>query len=368
MNALTYFGIESGVALVAATFINIFVVGVFAAGFFKPDGPPPDIGLQNAGEVIGSAIAVALLSQGAVPLWAGALLSAGVSFLLLLVVEKAGVRQLELLFAGLIGIMIATFGYMFASADVPMAEVAKGLVVPRLPRAYVPTAVALFGSLIMPHNIYLHSALVQTRGLQGASQRTKMNALTYFGIESGVALVAATFINIFVVGVFAAGFFKPDGPPPDIGLQNAGVFLGATYGSVVVTVWGVGLLAAGQSSTMTGTYTGQFVMSGWLDWKVSAWQRIIVTRSVALVPTMAVALMMDPDSTQLDRLNQGLNLLQSIQLPFALVPLLSITGCQRLMGGLAMSGPGLAAAWAVAALVVCINMSAVAEVATVWVC
>eukprot|EP00200_Dunaliella_tertiolecta_P001465 CAMPEP_0202349806 /NCGR_PEP_ID=MMETSP1126-20121109/7141_1 /ASSEMBLY_ACC=CAM_ASM_000457 /TAXON_ID=3047 /ORGANISM="Dunaliella tertiolecta, Strain CCMP1320" /LENGTH=524 /DNA_ID=CAMNT_0048941671 /DNA_START=172 /DNA_END=1746 /DNA_ORIENTATION=- len=312
-------------------------------------------------EVIGSAIALSLLSWGRIPLWAGALLSAVASFAMLLI-ERAGIRKLEALFAVLIATMVASFGVMFARAGVPTSEVASGFLIPNLPQQDIATAVALFGSLIMPHNIYLHSALVQNRNLV-PSVRDKREAMDYFRIESGASLVASLVINLFVVSVFATGFYRPDQPPPDIGLKNAGEFLGASFGEVSVYVWGLGLLAAGQSSTMTGTYTGQFVMSGFLDLKVSPWARIVVTRAVALVPTMAVALAMDPASTQLDKLNQGLNLLQSIQLPFALIPVLTFTGSKRIMGNMANGTLHAASCWAVSMLVIAINLTAIKEVA-----
>ncbi|GIL45321.1 hypothetical protein Vafri_2585 [Volvox africanus] len=212
-------------------------------------------------EVIGSAIALALLSGGRLPLWAGVLLTAADSFALLFI-ERLGIRVLEGFFAGMVGVMVVAFGVMYSRAEVPLDQVARGFTVPHLPRKDLPVAVALMGSLIMPHNIYLHSALVQTRRLGSDRPAAKREALTYFGIESALSLVVAVVINLFITAVFAAGFSGAD--LPDIGLQNAGKYLGATYGELVVYIWALGLLAAGQSSTMTGTYTGQFVMGGYL--------------------------------------------------------------------------------------------------------
>ncbi|KIY91257.1 natural resistance-associated macrophage protein [Monoraphidium neglectum] len=170
----------------------------------------------------------------------------------------------------------------------------------------------------MPHNLYLHSALVQTRRLRAPDDAHRREALAYFGLESALSLAVSVLINTCVVCVFAAGYFGKPGLD-DIGLENAGQYLGATYGAGIVVIWALGLLAAGQSSTMTGCYTGQFVMDGFLAFKVSAWVRILVTRLVALVPTLAVAFISGggAGSTSLDQLNQILNLLQSVQLPFA---------------------------------------------------
>eukprot|EP00798_Chlamydomonas_sp_ICE-L_P021091 gene21091-27978_t len=175
---------------------------------------------EDIQEVIGSAIAILLLSGGRVPLWAGVLITALDSFALLFI-ERFGIRYLELFFGFLISIMIGSFGVMFVKAQVPLASVAYGFLVPTLSRKDVPVAVALFGSNIMPHNIYLHSALVQSRKLLTTTTATKKEALNYFCIESALSLVAAIFINMFVVAVFAAGFSGQE-KVPDIGLENAG--------------------------------------------------------------------------------------------------------------------------------------------------
>ncbi|GBF91787.1 metal transporter-like [Raphidocelis subcapitata] len=220
-------------------------------------------------EVIGSAIAVLLLSRGAVPLWAGILLSAAASFLLLLV-ERLGVRHLESLFAVLISVMVVAFFHMYLVARVPTAEVLRGFLVPAVPRANIGQAVALLGSLLMPHNLFLHSALVQTRALRAPDDAHRREALAYFGLESALSLLVSVLINTFVTCVFAAGYYGrvTPGDAAAIGLENAGQYLGVTYGAGVVVIWALGLLAAGQSATMTGCYTGQFVMDGFLDLKV----------------------------------------------------------------------------------------------------
>ncbi|KAG2491205.1 hypothetical protein HYH03_010415 [Edaphochlamys debaryana] len=317
-------------------------------------------------EVIGSSIALALLSGGRLPLWAGVLLTAVGSFSLLFI-ERLGIRVLEGFFGGMVGLMVVTFGVMYARAGVPTGEVIRGFTIPQLPRRDLPVAVALMGSLIMPHNIFLHSALVQTRQLGSDRPAAKREALLYFGIESALSLVVAVIINLFITAVFAAGFYGAE--LPDIGLQNAGRYLGETYGTPVVYIWALGLLAAGQSSTMTGTYTGQFVMTGFLDLKVTPWARVAITRAVAIVPTLAVALLCAPVpggegvSNQLDQLNQALNLLQSIQLPFALVPVLTFTSSPTIMGPLANNWATAAVCWAISGLVVAINGLAVYEVA-----
>ncbi|KAI8476617.1 MAG: natural resistance-associated macrophage protein-domain-containing protein [Monoraphidium minutum] len=309
-------------------------------------------------EVIGSAIAILLLTGGAVPLWGGILISAAAAFLLLLV-ERLGVRHLEALFALLISTMVGAFLHMYVVAGVPTAQVLRGFLVPWVPRQSVGQAVAMLGSLLMPHNLYLHSALVQTRRLRAQDEGHRREALAYFGLESALSLGVSVLINTCVVCVFAAGYFgRPE--VEDIGLENAGQYLGATYGAGIVVIWALGLLAAGQSSTMTGCYTGQFVMGGFLHFQVSAWVRILVTRLVALVPTLAVAFLSGgAGSSALDRLNQVLNLLQSVQLPFALLPVLAFNADPSLMGPFANSAPATAALSAASAAVVGINLAGV---------
>lgn len=120
-------------------------------------------------------------------------------------------------------------------------------------------------------------------------------------------------------------------------------------------IWAIGLLAAGQASTMTGTYTGQFVMSGFIDLRVPAWKRVMVTRAIALWPTLGVALICS-DSSDMDRLNQALNVLQSVQLPFAVIPVLKLTSSVNVMGPLVNSRPYTMACWGIAVLVMCANV------------
>ncbi|KAK9805646.1 hypothetical protein WJX72_009884 [[Myrmecia] bisecta] len=299
-------------------------------------------------EVIGSAIAISLLTRGAVPLYAGVLITAVDTFVFLFI-ERLGVRRLEALFGTLIAIMAAAFGVMYHLAHVPTGQVIEGVLIPRLPRQDLQIAVAMVGSVIMPHNIYLHSALVHSRKLRTSNNAHKKAALAYYGMESALALLISVFINICVLSVFAKGFYGK--VEEEIGLENAGQYLGQTFGSLMA----IGLLAAGQSSTMTGTYTGQFfVMSGFLDLHVAPWQRIGITRTVAIAPTLLVALL---SGSQLDALNQWLNVLQSIQLPFALIPVLAMTSSERVMGKAFANSRGIwVAAWAIAACVLSINM------------
>lgn len=304
-------------------------------------------------EVVGSAIALLLLSGGAIPLHVGVVLTVVVSFALTFI-ERLGVRHLEALFGLMISVMGLSFGGMFFTAGVPYKEVLTGVLVPRLPASQAATAVGIVGAVIMPHNIFLHSALVNSRRLDTGSIAAKREAVRYFAIESAAALAATLFINVAVMAVFAVGFFGRQGV--EIGLENAGQFLSERFGPAMGVVWAVGLLAAGQASTMTGTYTGQFVMSGFLNIQVPNWQRVLITRGVALWPTLGVALTCK-DSSDLDVMNQALNILQSIILPFAIIPVLKLTSSARIMGP-EMVPPTAQryACWVIAMAVIVVNM------------
>ncbi|XP_021804238.1 metal transporter Nramp3-like, partial [Prunus avium] len=182
-------------------------------------------------------------------------------------------------------------------------------------------------------------------------------ALNYYSIESTIALVISFVINLFVTTVFAKGFYGTD-LADSIGLVNAGQYLQEKYGGGVfpiLYIWGIGLLAAGQSSTITGTYAGQFIMGGFLDLRLKKWMRALITRSCAIIPTIIVALVFDTSEDTLDVLNEWLNVLQSIQIPFALIPLLFLVSKEQIMG-IFKIGPVLKiVAWLVAALVMVIN-------------
>ncbi|KAK3411989.1 metal transporter Nramp3 [Eucalyptus grandis] len=306
-------------------------------------------------EVIGSAIAIKILSNGVLPLWAGVVITAADCFIFLLL-ENYGVRKLEAFFAFLIATMAMSFAWMFADAKPSGTELLLGMLIPKLSSRTIKQAVGVVGCIIMPHNVFLHSALVQSRDIDHNQKGRVQEALRYYSIESTAALVISFIINLFVTTVFAKGFY---GTPiaNSIGLVNAGQYLQEKYGGgffPILYIWGIGLLAAGQSSTITGTYAGQFIMGGFLNLRLKKWMRALITRSCAIVPTMIVALVFDTEET-LDVLNEWLNVLQSIQIPFALIPLLYLVSREQIMGSFKI-GPVLKiVSWLVAALVIVIN-------------
>jgi NRAMP (natural resistance-associated macrophage protein)-like metal ion transporter len=279
-------------------------------------------------EVIGSATALNILFG--LPLWIGALITIFDSFLFLFI-HYFGVRKLEGFFAILIIIMAVCFGINMIAADPDYEQMAIGTLLPIVPSGATTAALGLIGAVIMPHNLYLHSALVLTRKVDTRNKNQVNEANIYNTLESGVSLFISFVISVAIISTFAA--YKATQDPDqdiDIDLNSASVVLASTFGEASKYIWAIGLLAAGQSSTMTGTYAGQFVMEGFLDFKLPIYQRVLVTRSIAIVPALLVSFV-DP-ATLTGSLDTYLNILQSVQLPFALVPLIKFVGSEKIMG------------------------------------
>ncbi|KAL4117488.1 hypothetical protein PRIC2_011479 [Phytophthora ramorum] len=338
-------------------------------------------------EVLGSSIAFQVLFG--FPLWVGCLITGFDTFTFLLL-HRYGIRKLEAFFVVLIGVMLVCFCANLVRGEVASEDVVSGFV-PRVDRYAVTQAVGILGAVIMPHNIFLHSALVQTRQVNRHDGRKVREANKYFAIESGFALFVSFLINLAVLAVFAKGFFSPDctssydstgvntacvpgaiadgetyghcqlasggeGMCQEIGLSQAGVALSGMLGQYADIIWAVGLLAAGQSSTMTGTYAGQFVMEGFLQLHISPWKRVALTRCVSLVPAMTVAILSQQNPADSDHMDELLNVLQSIQLPFALLPVLIFTSSPAIMGDFANSKATVVAGWMLGGLVCVINL------------
>uniref|UniRef100_A0A2K5PSY2 Solute carrier family 11 member 2 n=1 Tax=Cebus imitator TaxID=2715852 RepID=A0A2K5PSY2_CEBIM len=300
-------------------------------------------------EVIGSAIAINLLSVGRIPLWGGVLITIADTFVFLFL-DKYGLRKLEAFFGFLITIMALTFGYEYVTVKPSQSQVLKGMFVPSCSGCRTPQieqAVGIVGAVIMPHNMYLHSALVKSRQINRSNKQEIQEANKYFFIESCIALFVSFIINVFVVSVFAEAFFGKTN-------EQVGVVLGCYFGPAALYIWAVGILAAGQSSTMTGTYSGQFVMEGFLNLKWSRFARVVLTRSIAIIPTLLVSVFQDVES--LTGMNDFLNVLQSLQLPFALIPVLTFTSLRPVMSDFA-NGLGWRIAGGILVLIICsINM------------
>lgn len=303
-------------------------------------------------EVIGCAIAFNLLSVGRIPLWGGVLITITDTFVFLFL-DKYGLRKLEAFFGFLITVMAVSFGYEYVLVKPNQGELLKGMFVPYCSGCgpvQLEQAVGIVGAVIMPHNIYLHSALVKSRDVDRKNKKEVKEANKYYFIESTVALFVSFLINVFVVAVFAQAFFNKSNAdviqkcnetgsphtdlfPPngtlEVDIYKGGVVLGCYFGQAALYIWAIGILAAGQSSTMTGTYSGQFVMEGFLNLRWSRFARVVLTRSIAITPTLLVAIFQDVE--HLTGMNDFLNVLQSMQLPFALIPILTFTSLSSIM-------------------------------------
>ncbi|XP_020858490.1 natural resistance-associated macrophage protein 1 isoform X1 [Phascolarctos cinereus] len=304
-------------------------------------------------EVIGTAIAFSLLSARRIPLWGGVLITI-VDSLFFLFLDNYGLRKLEAFFGFLITIMALTFGYEYVVVKPDQGALLKGLFLPSCSGCGQPEllqAVGIVGAIIMPHNIYLHSALVKSRRIDRSQRHEVREANMYFLIEASIALFVSFLINLFVMAVFGQAFYQhtnqtvhdvcangslssytsflKDDQPVTADIYQGGVILGCFFGPVVLYIWAVGILAAGQSSTMTGTYAGQFVMEGFLKLRWSRFARVLFTRSCAILPTILVAIFRDIQD--LSGLNDLLNVLQSLLLPFAVFPILTFTSMPAIM-------------------------------------
>ncbi|CAN6718190.1 unnamed protein product [Malus baccata var. baccata] len=243
--------------------------------------------------VIGTAFALNILFN--IPVWTGVLLT-GFSTLLLLGLQKYGVRKLEMLIAVLVFVMAACFFGEMSYVKPPASGVLKGMFIPKLSgQGATGDAIALLGALIMPHNLFLHSALVLSRKIP-KSVRGMNDACRYFLIESGFALFVAFLINVAIISVSGTVCHqsnlsdKNNDTCSDLTLNSASFLLQNVLGRSSKILYAIALLASGQSSTITGTYAGQFVMQGFLDIKMKKWARNLMTRCIAITPSLIVSI------------------------------------------------------------------------------
>nr|XP_012595749.1 natural resistance-associated macrophage protein 1 isoform X4 [Microcebus murinus] len=278
-------------------------------------------------EVIGTAIAFNLLSAGRIPLWGGVLITIVDTFFFLFL-DNYGLRKLEAFFGFLITIMALTFGY-------------------------------------------------ESREIDRTRRVDIREANMYFLIEATIALSVSFIINLFVMAVFGQAFYQQtnqaafnvcansslhdyakifpmNNQTVAVDIYQGGVILGCLFGPAALYIWAIGLLAAGQSSTMTGTYAGQFVMEGFLRLRWSRFARVLLTRSCAILPTVLVAVFRD--LKDLSGLNDLLNVLQSLLLPFAVLPILTFTSLPALMQEFANGLLSKAITSSIMALVCAINL------------
>ena len=269
---------------------------------------------------------------------------------LLLWLQKWGMRKME----AAILVLVATIGGCFLLqiilARPDFAGVIAGLRPTGLTKESLVVAIGILGATVMPHNLYLHSALVQSRRI-GDDHESKARACKYNLIDSAVALNAAFFVNAAIL-VLSASVFHRNGQEV-ASIEEAHRLLPSFLGSAAPILFGIALLCAGQSSTLTGTLAGQIVMEGYLDLRISPWLRRLVTRLIALAPAVLTITLVGENSMQhLLVLSQ---VVLSLQLAFAVVPLIHFTSNRKNMGAFATPWWGQVLAWTAAMVIIGLN-------------
>ena len=298
-------------------------------------------------EVLGAAIGLQLLFH--IPLLAGVAVTA-LDTLLVLWLSRLGIRVIEAFVLVLIATIAGCFAFEILLAKPNVHEVATGLI-PHLNASSIYIAVGIFGATVMPHNLYLHSALVQTRRI-GETLAEKRTACRFNLFDSALALNGALFVNAAILIMSAAVFFKHGVIVTEI--QQAHQLLAPLLGTTMASVlFGAALLASGQSSTLTGTMAGQIVMEGFLRFRMQPWLRRAITRGMAIIPAaLTIYFAGDSGTLSLMLLSQ---VILSLQLPFAVIPLVYFTSDRRRMGTFANGIWLRLSAWSCAVFILALN-------------
>ncbi len=312
-------------------------------------------------EVIGTAIGLNLLFG--VPLEIGVVITA-LDVFLILYLQNKGFRWIEAFIITLLGVIAICFLMQIAMANPDWAGVIRGFapttqIVINPDMLYL--SLGIIGATVMPHNLYLHSGIVQTRAY-GITLPEKREAVTYATIDSTVALMSALTINASIL-VLAAAAFNRSGNTHVEELEKAYTLLSPLLGSAMApTLFAIALLCCGMNSTVTATMAGQIVMEGFLDIRLPPWLRRLVTRLVAIVPAVLVTLLYGSGGTA--KLLIFSQVILSLQLPFAIIPLVMITAERRKMGELRAPRWLTGVAGVVAAIIVILNVKLIFDFIT----
>ncbi len=327
------------------------------------------IAATDLAEVLGMAIGIQLLTG--LPLMWGVSLTVLDTFLLLLL-QRYGIRKMEAFIIALVAIVGTSFFIQLVLAKPHMAEVVKGFV-PSLPddtALYI--AIGIIGATVMPHNLYLHSALVQTRKIRKTDAGIR-HALKVNFLDTTIALNLAFLVNAAILILAAAVFFKT-GHTGIADLHEAHRMLEPLLGGKLAPIlFAVALIAAGQSSTVTGTLAGQIVMEGYLRLRINPWLRRLITRLVAIVPALLVILL--AGEQKIGQLLVFSQVLLSLQLGFAIIPLIHFVSDKQTMGNFAIKPLTKIAAWLISGVLIYLNIrmvyaeagSFISESKSIWV-
>ncbi|POS01930.1 manganese transport protein [Flavobacterium croceum DSM 17960] len=312
-------------------------------------------------EVLGMAIGINLLFD--IPLLYGVLITVLDTFLLLFLINK-GIRKMEAFIITLVAIIGLSFVFEMIFAQPELHKVIAGLV-PTLPNQdalYI--AIGIIGATVMPHNLYLHSSLVQTRKFKRDKTGIKQ-AIKYNFIDSTIALNLAFFVNAAILILAAATFYK-SGMYEVAEIQDAHQFLAPLLGTKWAAIlFAVALIAAGQSSTITGTLAGQIVMEGYLNLRIQPWVRRIITRLIAIVPAVVVILVYGESVT--GKMLVFSQVLLSLQLGFAIIPLIHFVSDKSKMKGFHINKTTQISAWIIALIIVSLNIKLVFDEIENWI-
>jgi manganese transport protein len=312
-------------------------------------------------EVIGSAIALELLLH--IPLFYGVLIT-GADVLVILLLERLGFRYVEALVIALIGTIIVLFGVQLLLSQPEFWPALRSLFIPSASIVTNPgmlyIAIGILGATVMPHNLYLHSSIVQSRKYQ-RTRKGKHEAIQMANIDSALALTLALFVNAAILMVAAAVFYR-SGHFEVAAIQDAYKMLSPLLGAAgASTLFAIALLASGQNSSITGTLAGQVVMEGFIHFKLAPWKRRLITRSLAIIPTIIVVAVTGEQGTE--KLLLLSQVILSLQLSFAVVPLVMFTGSRKWMGEYVNGRCLQALAWFVAVLIAGLNAWLVIQMA-----
>jgi manganese transport protein len=299
-------------------------------------------------EVLGMAIGIQLLTG--LPLIWGVCITVLDTFLLLYL-QKLGMKKMESFIIALVAIVAVAFLIQIILAKPNITEVASGLIpsIPGKEALYI--AIGIIGATVMPHNLYLHSALVQTRKIERTEKGIKQ-AIKFNRVDSAIALNIAFLVNAAILILAATVFFKT-GNSQVAELHEAHKLLPSFLGNIAPVLFAVALIAAGQSSTVTGTLAGQIVMEGYLKLRISPWIRRLVTRLIAIIPAVIVILIYGDD--KIDSLLILSQVILSVQLGFAVIPLIHFVSDKSKMGKFVINAPTRFFAWLIAIALVYLN-------------
>ncbi len=312
-------------------------------------------------EVLGMAVGLNLLLG--IPLLWGVIITFA-DTLLLLYLQKLGMRKMEAFIITLVAIIGSCFLLEMFFAKPDMGELAKGFIpsIPNNTALYI--AIGIIGATVMPHNLYLHSALVQTRKINRDDNSIR-KAIKFNIIDSAVALNMALFVNAAIL-ILAAAVFFTSGNQHVAALKDAHQLLAPMLGNTWAShLFAIALIAAGQSSTVTGTLAGQIVMEGYLRLRINPWARRLLTRMLAIVPAVLVIMIMGEE--MVDSMLVFSQVLLSMQLAFAVIPLIHFVSDKKRMGIFTIKPLTKAAAWLIAAVIVVLNLKLVYETALDWI-